>query len=161
MPDHEQQLSEILQEWTLPDTFQPPEVFRSRVMLRISRRAAPRVRYLSWRWHLVPVGLTCVLLGLLGMFTLLDLASGVRDLLSLAGVDLAPSAYLTPSAYLASLWEGAEPSTQLLVSLAQVLGSWAGWVSLYAVLLLVFASFVGWLSVLWRATGQPIVRKDK
>ena len=83
-----EQLSAVLAEYTLPGTLSSPDTFRAQVALRLSRRAQRRAGYAGWAWHLVPLGLLCVLLGLLGVIAALGLANRAFALLGWAGIDV-------------------------------------------------------------------------
>jgi len=138
-------LSDVLTEYTLPDTMASAETFRAQVMLRLSRRKQSQAGYLSWWWHLVPVGLICVLLGGLGLFALSDVWQAFAGLLKWVGIDVWAVVSLPGGV------DSGAPFYRELVSFLSRYGGPTLRMCLYLVTLFVFASYVGWVGVLWRA----------
>ena len=138
-------LSDVLTEYRLPDTMASAETFRAQVMLRLSRRKQSQAGYLSWGWHLVPVGLICVLMGALGLFAFSDVWQAFAGLLQWVGIDVWAVVNLPGGV------DSGAPFFRALVSFVSRYGGLTLRVSLYLVTLFVFASYVGWVGVLWRA----------
>jgi len=144
-----EQLSAVLAEYTLPDTLSMPETFRARVALRISRRTQRKARYARWGWHLVPLGLICVFLGILGLLAVADLLQGGLALAGWTGVDVFALLGL-PDIVGAGTW-----LQRVLFSLARGLGGLVWKLCAYLGLAFVFAVYVGWVGALWRARTRP------
>ena len=140
-----EQLSEVLAEYTLPNTLSAPETFRAQVALRLSRRTQRRGRYAGWAWHLVPLGLICVLLGIMGLIAVADLVQGVLVLAGWTGVDVLTLLELPDIAAMGTWLD------RVLFSLARGLGGLMWRLCVYLGLLSVFAAYVGWVGALWRA----------
>jgi len=155
--EQSQWLSSILSVYTLPDTFSDAETFRARVMLRVSRRKVPPTNQASWVWYVVPVSLICALVladGLLSLAGALGLITGtvwwgvVGDA-SQAGSAL--SGWIDSNGVLGEVFGSSLPF--LLYVLPQmIMGSG---------LILVFLSYAGWVSMLWRAGTRPAVPKGE
>jgi len=143
-------LSDLLREDALPDAFTSAETFRSQVALKLSRRQQSRSGYLSWSWHLVPLALLCVLVGLMGLFACVDLFRAAGSTLGWAGVDVA-SVLGLPDAV-------AQP---VLASLFSGLGGLVWRLCLYMVSFVVFVSYAGGVGVLLRARTQPSMGKER
>ena len=142
-------LSNVLAAYELQDTLTGAETFRAQVALRLSRRAQRRAGYISWAWHLVPLGLICVLLGILGLFAVADLLQGVLALAGWTGVDVLALLGL-PDIVGAGAW-----LQQVLFSLVRGLGGLTWRLCAYLGLFFVFAVYVGWVGALWRARTRP------
>jgi predicted anti-sigma-YlaC factor YlaD len=142
-----EQLSAWLGEVQPPDTLTAAETFRAQVLLRLPRRPE-RARYPSWAWHVVPLTL---LSGCAILYAWIVCFSSLGALLHLAewlGIDMR----LSPSSLTG--WMG--PGTALgavVADLSPLLD--VGYMAvLYLALVLVFASYVGWVGTLWRATRR-------
>jgi predicted anti-sigma-YlaC factor YlaD len=140
-----ERLSDVLAAYELPATLAGAETFRARVAMRLSRRARRRVRYVGWAWHLVPLGLICALLGLLGVLALSDLLQSALALFGWTGIDVLSIVGL-PDIVGAATW-----LNQVLAWFAEGLGGLTWRLSVYLVLVLVFAVYVGWVGALYRA----------
>jgi predicted anti-sigma-YlaC factor YlaD len=144
-----ERLSELLGEDTLPNAFTSAETFRSQVVLKLSRRQRSRSGYLSWSWHLVPLALLCVLVGLMGLFAFVDLFRAAAATLGWVGVDVT-SILSLPDV-------GRQP---LFVSMFSGLGGLVWRLCAYLVSFVVFVSYAGWVGVLLRARAQPSMQKE-
>jgi predicted anti-sigma-YlaC factor YlaD len=142
-------LSGVLAEYTLPDTMARAETFRAQVMLRLSRRKESQAGYLSWGWHLIPVGLICVLMGALGLLALSDVWRAFAGLLQWVGIDVWAAVSLPGGL------DSGVPFFRALVLFVTRYGGPTLRMCLYLVTLFVFASYVGWVGVLWRARTRP------
>lgn len=144
-----ERLSDVLAAYALPDTLTGAETFRAQVALRLSRRAQRRAGYMGWAWHLVPLGLICVLLGILGLFAVADLLRGILALVGWTGVDVFALLGM-PDLVTPTMWV-----YQVLFSLVRGLGGLTVGLCAYLGLLFVFAVYVGWVGALWRARTRP------
>jgi predicted anti-sigma-YlaC factor YlaD len=147
-------LSDVLAAYTLPDTLAAAETARAQVMLRLPRRQVDRPSDVSWGWHLVPLGLICVLMALQPLLILPDAVKWIADLARWSGIEL--SSLSGPSLV----------GGRLVAAVEYVLHS--GWFSLYrfgwqmlvfTTLILAFATYWGWVNVLWRAKPLPSIAK--
>jgi len=145
-----EQLSGVLAAYALPEMTRADR-FRSQVMLRLPRHKSKRVRHASWAWHLVPIGLIGVLVGLEVLLFVPDLLALSAAVASWAGVDLYALIGLTADS---QGWWGT------------VLAPWAApqlyglfrftWqVCVAFALMLVFVPYAGWVGTLWRARTVP------
>ncbi|MBN1642331.1 MAG: zf-HC2 domain-containing protein [Anaerolineae bacterium] len=144
-----ERLSSTLRAYALPDTVPSAEAFRAQVALRVARQPAraPRV---DWWWYVVPLSLVTVVIVLLGLLALSGWVRALQPLLASAGVDLGS---LLPAPSVAQL------PAEVVSWLDAVSGPlWS--VALYVALLLVYGSYMGWVSVLWRVESQPFSRKE-
>ena len=144
-----ERLSDLLREDMLPDAFTSAETFRSQVALKLSRRQQSQSGYLSWSWHLVPLALICVLVGLMGLFACVDLFRAAGSTLGWAGVDVA-SVLGLPDAV------GQPLMTSLFSGLGGLIWRLAG----YMISFVVFVSYAGWVGVLLRARTQLSLQKE-
>jgi anti-sigma factor RsiW len=144
-----ERLSALLRQDALPDTLTNAETFRSQVALKLSRRQQSQSGYLSWSWHLVPLALICVLLGLMGLFACVDLFRAAGVTLEWAGMDVA-SVLGVPDAV----------RQPLFISVFSRLGGLVWRLCLYLVSLVVFVSYAGWVGVLLRARTQLSMQKE-
>jgi anti-sigma factor RsiW len=143
-------LSRMLALYRVPDPANSAQQFQRQVMLRLSRRgpAAPAVS--GWL-YVIPLALSCVLVGLLALIGL----PGVLRVL-----------------WLGLEWAGVAPGLLLKLPVAMLIpreavtallgvGSLAWGAVLYAALLLVFGSYVGWVGVLWRTQARSRSGKER
>ena len=143
-------LSSTLALYAVPDPDSGIQQFRAQVTLRLARRRPAGPTVSGW-WYLVPLALSCVLVGLLALFTLPDLLRVAWVLLEWIGVE--PGALL-------ELRIGVQLSRGAVAVLRSV-GTLAWVAALYAALLLLFGSYVGWVSVLWRTKARPRSGKER
>jgi anti-sigma factor RsiW len=144
-----ERLSDVLAAYELPDTLTGAETFRAQVALRLARRARRRAGYMSWAWHLVPLGLLSVLLGILGLLAAADLLRGVFALAGWTGVDVLSLLGVPDIVGAGTLLH------RVLFSLVGGLGGLMWRLCAYLGLLFVFAVYVGWVGALWRARTRP------
>jgi len=147
---HLEALSRTLALHAVPDLDSGAQQFRAQVTLRLARRRPAATTASGW-WYLVPLALGCVLVGLLALFMLPDLLRVAWVLLEWAGVE--PGALL-------ELQTGVRLSREAVAVLRSV-GTLAWVAALYAALLLLFGSFVGWVSVLWRTEARSRSGKER
>lgn len=145
-----QALSRTLSAYRVPDLEGGAEKFRAQVVLRLGRRR-PVGNTLSGWWYLVPVGLISAIASLLALLTLPGLLALGWALLDWAGID---------PALLLEVRTGIEISTEGLAWL-RGMGALAWRGTLYSALLLLFGSYVGWVSVLWRTETQLRAGKER
>jgi predicted anti-sigma-YlaC factor YlaD len=145
-----QTLSRTLAAYAVPDLEGGVQQFRARVMLRLTRRKLAATPVSGW-WYLVPLALSCVVVGLLALFMLPDLLRVGWVLLEWIGVE--PGALL-------ELRFGVQLSREATTVLSSV-GTLAWVAALYAALLLLFGSYVGWVGVLWRTKARPRSGKER
>jgi anti-sigma factor RsiW len=146
-----ERLSDVLAAYTLPDSLTAAETVRAQVVLRLPRRRGDRPGAVSWGWHLVPLGLICVLMALQALFVVPDAVKWVADLARWSGIGLS------------SLSGAPLVGGRLVAAVEYVLGSqWFslyrfGWQMLvYVMLIFVFVSYWGWVNVLWRSKALPL-----
>jgi len=147
---HLEALSLTLAAYAVPHLDSGVQQFRAQVALRLARRRPAATTASGW-WYLVPLALSCVLVGLLALFTLPDLLRVAWVLLEWIGVE--PGALL-------ELRIGVQLSRGAVAVLRSV-GTLAWVAALYAALLLLFGSYVGWVSVLWRTKARPRSGKER
>jgi len=149
-----EQLSDLLGVYTLPDTLSSAEAFRAQVGLRVARRARPRRNYLSWSWHVVPVVLLVAFGSLMGVLAIGDLFVGMCHLLEWFGFDVAAGLGLPDVLWSGTWLEG------MLFSWVSGLGGLVFSLCLYAVSLVVFGAYAGWVGVLWRTSTRSLSGKE-
>jgi anti-sigma factor RsiW len=147
---HLEALSRTLAAYAVPDLEGGVQQFRAQVTLRLARRRPTGSTASGW-WYLVPLALSCALVGLLALFTLPDLLRVAWALLEWFGVE--PGALL-------ELRIGVQLSREAVAVLRSV-GTLAWVAALYAALVVLFGSYVGWVGVLWRTKAQPHSGKER
>lgn len=151
--EHLDRLADVLAEYGPPVQLTRPDVFRSQVVLRLSRRQQRRSGYASWAWHLIPLSLIGVLLCLEALLVLPDLLELAANVVRWMGGDLGALLNLPSSGY-ALLRYLAEPRLYPVLR--------AAWQMLVGiVLLLVFIPYVGWISVLGGFRKPPGYGKER
>jgi predicted anti-sigma-YlaC factor YlaD len=147
---HMQALSRTLSAYPVPDLDQGAQQFRAQVMLRLARRRRVGSAPSGW-WYLVPLALNGAMVGLLALFALPSVLRVAWVLLEWLGVD--PAVVL-------ELRVGIQLSAGAL-ALLRDMGTLAWEIALYAALLLLFGSYVGWVGVLWRTATQRRFGKER
>jgi len=142
-------LSRALASYTAPDPVSSAQQFQSQVILRLSRRGRAAPATSGWL-YLVPLALSCVMVGLLALFALPGLLGAVRVLVEWAGIT--PMSLVELST--------AIPISKEIVGTVLDVGGLAWEAVLYAALLLVFASYAGWVGVLWRVQARSQSGKE-
>jgi anti-sigma factor RsiW len=142
-------LSRMLASYTVPEPVSSAQQFQSQVILRLSRRGRATPATPGWL-YVVPLMLSCVMVGLLALFALPGLLGAAWVLVEWAGI--APTSLVEFSA--------AIPISREIVGAVLDVGGLAWAAVLYAALLLVFASYAGWVRVLWRVQARSQSRKE-
>jgi predicted anti-sigma-YlaC factor YlaD len=143
-------LSRTLASYPVPEPVSTAQQFQSQVLLRLTRRG--RAVPVGGGWlYLVPLALSCAMVGLLALFSLPGILEAMWMLIEWAGI--APASLPTlPTAFSVS-------GETIAVVLG--VGSLAWEAILYALLLVVFASYVGWVGVLWHGRARSQLRKER
>ena len=123
-----ERLADVLAENGPPPSLTRPDVFRSQVVLRLSRRQRRRSGYASWAWHLIPLGLIAVLLCLEALLVVPDLVELAVNVARWVGGDLGallglPSSLNAVLRYLAEprLYPVLRAAWQMLIGVALLL----------------------------------------
>jgi anti-sigma factor RsiW len=148
-----QKLSRTLSVYQMPDTFASAERFRSRVMLRLPRPEGSGRRLQAWVWWMVPFSLASVLVILLALMALPTVTVWGASVVRWIGL-------VDPLAALQA--RGAVPEGMLgdLLSFDLLRLAGIAWqMLLFALLVLVFVPYVGWVGVLVRARQRSDVQK--
>jgi anti-sigma factor RsiW len=142
-------LSRMLASCASPGPSSSAQQFQSQVMLRLSRRGRAAPATPGWLYF-VPVALSGVMVGLLALFALPGLLGAAWVLAGWAGI--------TPTSLVE--FSAAIPISKEIVTAVLDVGGFAWEAVLYSVLLLVFASYVGWVGALWRVHAQSQPGKE-
>jgi len=146
-------LSRTLAGYHMPDTVPGAERFRAQVMLKLPRRAGADRRGGAWVWWAVPLSLACVLVFLLVLSVLPSMAMWVASVAGWIGLEGQLAALQAPGT-------GAEGILGDLTSfdLLRLVGiAWQ--MLLFALAVLVFVPYVGWVGALVRARRRSDVQK--
>jgi anti-sigma factor RsiW len=143
-------LSHTLASYTAPNPASSAQQFQSQVILRLSRRGRAAPATPGWL-YLIPLALSGVMVGLLALFALPGLLEAAWMLVEWAGIAPVSLAEL-PAIF---------PISGEMAAAALSVGSVAWEAVLYAALLLVFGTYVGWVGVLWRTQGRSRSGKER
>lgn len=142
-------LSRTLASYPVPEPASGAQQFQSQVILRLARRGRAAPATPGWL-YLVPLALSCATVGLLALLALPGTLEAAWMLAGWAGI--APASLLGLPV--------AMPISRETLSVVLSVGSLAWDAALYAALLLVFASYVGWVGALWRVHARSRSGKE-